>query len=332
MTKKFFAILLALVLTFAMSAVEFADPTPTYSDMSTVTVSKTYELTNAGTTSPAETFRFTALTCTKVENAGVGVTTGNAPVPTIGSVSYAAGEAGSNTATKNITITLPPYTAVGVYTYTFTEEDGGTAGVSYHTSPITLKVTVIEQNGKVRVAAVHTEDGANGTVADGKKSDDFDNTYSAGSLSVKKVVEGIMGDRDKNFTVTVTFTAPAGDTVRSDITYTDDSATNNVTLTNGVATAVITLKHDETVTFTNIPYGVTYTVDETDYTNEGYATTGEVTEAKTINSDSVTETITNTKGGTVDTGITMDSMPYIVLLALAVVGLAAVTMKKRYEA
>lgn len=326
MTKKFFAILLALVLTLSLSAVAFADNT--YSDMTTVTVSKTYQLTNAGTTSPAETFSFTALTCTNVENAGVGVTTTNAPVPTIGSVTYTAGEAGSNTATKNITITLPTYDAVGVYTYTFSENDGGTAGVTYRSTPITLVVTVIEQNGKVRVAAVHTE-GENES-----KSAAFDNTYSAGSLAVTKNVTGIMGDQQKDFTVTVTFNAPTGDTVREAIKYTDDGVEKTIAAGWTQSQEVeITLKHGETVTFTNIPYNVTYDVEENSYADDGYDTTYSFDDsAKTINTASESVTITNNKGGTVDTGITMDSIPYIVLLALAVVGIAAVTMKKRYEA
>lgn len=343
MTKKFFAILMALVLTLSLSAVAFASgdvedqPTtsPTYNDMSTVTLTKTYNLTNEGTKSPKETFTFSALTCTGVANAGVGVTAANAPVPTIGSVSYAAGEAGSDTKTKAITINLPPYTAVGVYTYTFTENEGGTAGVTYRSEPITLVVTVIEQNGKVRVAAVHTEDASSST-----KTDTFTNTYSAGSLSVTKNVTGNMGDKDKYFTIHVTFKAPEGKSVNEDITYKDGGLTVYIenakrkpeAWQGGEHTSNIRLKDGETVTFNNIPYGVTYTVVEEDYTADGYTVSYDNNQTGTINSASTATTVTNNKGGTVDTGITMDSMPYIVLLALAVVGLAAVTMKKRYEA
>lgn len=324
--KKIFSLVLALALTLSLSTVAFAE-NGSYTDMSTVTVSKTYKLTNTGTTSPAETFTFSALTCTKVENAGVGVTAENAPVPTIGNVSYNAGEAGSGTATKDITITLPTYTAVGEYWYTFTETDSGTAGVTYRSEAITLKVTVIEQNGKIRVAAVHTEN-------DGEtKSGAFDNTYSAGSLAVKKVVEGIMGDQDKEFTVTVTFTAPEGDTVKSDITYVDGTETKHVTFADGATTASaeITLKHNETITFNNIPYNVTYTVVETDYSSDGYTTTYAFDDGnKTINTASENVTITNTKGGTVDTGIMLDSLPYILMLIVVAAALVLFFGKKRY--
>lgn len=331
--KKIISLALALVLVLSMSTVAFATDgeETTYTDMSTVTLTKEYKLTNDGTTSPAETFAFSALTCTNVTDAADGVTTGNAPVPTIASVAYAAGEAGSETARKNITITLPTYTSVGIYTYTFTETDGGTAGVTYRSDAITLVVTVIEQGGKVRVAAVHTEGEGKG------KSGEFNNEYSAGSLSVKKTVTGIMGDQQKEFTVKVTFTAPEGDTVREAITYVDGTETKTIAAGEGWTGSKeveITLKHDETVTFTNIPYGVTYTVVENDYTAEadgGYdaASYNFDDNNKKIDTASENVTITNNKDGEIDTGITMDSMPYILLLAVTCMGLFVFVSKKR---
>ena len=329
--KKILSLALALVLVLSMGTVAFAaaGEETTHNDMSTVTLTKEYKLTNAGTTSPAETFAFSTLTCTNVTDAADGVTVSNAPVPTIASVSYSAGEAGGEKAKKGITINLPDYDSVGIYTYTFTEIDGGTAGVTYRSAPITLVVTVIEQGGKVRVAAVHTE-------GEGKtKSGEFNNEYSAGSLSVKKTVTGIMGDQQKEFTVKVTFTAPTDDTVREAITYVDGGETKTIAAGwTGSKEVEITLKHDETVTFNNIPYGVTYNVVENDYTTPN---AGGYEEAvynfddsnKKIDTASENVTITNNKGGVVDTGINMDSMPYILMLAVVFMGLFVFFSKKR---
>ena len=103
----------------------------------------------------------------------------------------------------------------------------------------------------------------------------------------------------------------------------------SATFTDGEATARITLNHDETVTFTNIPYGVTYTVVEDDYTGEGYDAAkysefdGEINSAK----DEVT--ITNNKGAEIDTGITTDSMPCIVLMGIVVLAGVAMIAKRR---
>ncbi len=331
--KKLISLMLALMLVLSMSTVAFAagGADTTYNDVSTVTLTKEYKLTNPGTTSPAEKFTFSTLTCTNVTDAAAGVTTQNAPVPTIDSVSYAAGAAGSANKTKSITITLPLYTSVGIYTYTFSETDGGTAGVTYRSTPIKLVVTVIEQNGKVRVAAVHTEE------AGGTKSGAFNNEYSAGSLLVKKTVTGIMGDRDKEFTVKVTFTAPAGDTVREAITYVDGNETKTIAAGEGWTGSKeveITLKHNETVTFTNIPYGVTYTVVENNYTADGYdaASYSFDDSNKKIDSASENVTITNNKGGTPDTGITLDTLPFVLILAVCAGAVVLFVIKRRNSA
>ena len=341
--KKFLSMLLVLVLTLSMGTVAFAEETPT--DMGTVTITKNYNATNTGTTSPAEEFKF-KISATSVTDASAGVTVENMPVPTIDTVSYSDGDAGKEgSMSKQITVTLPTYTSVGIYTYTIKETAGTTAGVTYYGEDIKLVVTVIQQDdGKIRVAAVHTE-GADVTA----KSDNFPNEYSAGSLAVSKTVTGNMGDQSKEFDVTVTFTAPEGKTVNSVITYTDGDVSKSIvpassTATgdsvtkwteNNKATVKISLKHNETVTFANIPYGVTYTVEESDYTSEengGYDTAAYnySDEAnKKIDSASDTVTITNSKGVEVDMGIGLDSLPYILLLAFVVIGLTVFFVKRR---
>ena len=345
--KKLLALTLVLCMVFCLSVAVFAEGeggttptepttpgTNTYKDMETVTITKKYELTNAETISPAETFTFVNVTCTGIESAGIDPTTqmpvaaASAPIPTIASVSYEKGEAGSNTMAKEITITLPSYTIVGVYTYTFYENNNNTAGVDYREAPITLKVTVIEQDGKVRVAGVHTE-------GDGEtKSDSFNNTYSAGKLSVSKTVTGNLGDRDnKYFEFKVKFTKPEGKNLKSDITYQTKVGEMDTTISesnwgsDGTVEVTIQLKHDQTITFTNIPYGVTYEVTET--AAEGYTTTATGDTGK-IENATQTAAFTNNKDGEIDTGITLDSLPYILALAVAFGGAVVLFTRKRH--
>jgi len=335
----------ALAANYDENGEEITYPEDTYTDVVTVTVSKTYHAVNADTVSPAETFTFTELTCTDVTYASAGVTAENAPVPVIGSVDYAAGDAGdADEMTKEVTIELPAYESVGVYTYLFSETEGDTAGVTYYGQQIKLVVTVIEQNGRVRVAAVHMqkEDGNE------EKIDDFENSYAAGSLTVTKAVTGLFGDKLKDdFLVTVTFTAPEGKVVREAIRYTDDGEERTISaddLADGSESVEITLGDTESVTFTNIPYGVTYTVAEADYTADGYdeadydyddanVISGEGASAEfTVNAESHSMTITNNKDGVVNTGVSVDSIPYIVLLSAAVLCAGAAFTKKRVSA
>lgn len=336
--KKLISLMLALMLVLSLSTVAFAAET-TYTDMSTVTLTKEYTLTNSGTTSPAETFTFTVPVCTNVEDGGIVngavVTKNTAPTFTNdcwSSISYASGDAGkTENMTKTATLTLPVFQAVGKYTYTFSEEDNNTAGVSYREGTMSLIIDVIQgENNKVRVAHVHAESST------GTKTAIFTNTYSAGSLSVTKNVTGIMGDREKEFTVKVTFNAPAGDTVREAITYRDGTVDNTIAANwTGSKDVEITLKHGETVTFTNIPYGVTYDVVENNYTAEADGGYDAATYAfsddtnKKIDSASDTVTITNNKGGTPDTGITLDSLPFVLILAVCAGAVVLFVIKRR---
>lgn len=315
--KKIAALICSAVMMLSMGTAALADET--------VTITKSYELANAGTTSPAETFSF-SIQPVSVTDAAEGVTVANMPVPTVGNVTYAAGEAGSETKAKNITVNIPDtYTSVGIYSYEIQETAGTTAGVTYRTEPIRLVVTVTQgENGFVKVAAVHTED------ENGKKSSSFnENTYSAGTLSVSKTVTGNMGDQSKYFDFTVTLTGQEGKTYAESYAVSGGStnAGNPAVIKVGEATT-FHLKHGDTISIGNLPYGVTYTVAETAV--EGYTTT-KTGDSGVINAAEQTAAFTNEKGMKVDTGITLDSMPYI--LALCFVALCAVVLvaRKRFS-
>ena len=306
----------------------FAASGETYADMDSVVIKKNYELANEGTFSPAETFSFD-IEADNVTDASDDITPENMPMPTIGTVSYLRGEAGSTTKTKEIKIDLPEYESVGVYTYIIHEAAGNSAGVTYYGDAILLRVTVIEQDGKLRIAAVHTEDPE--STGEGKK-DDFDNLYSAGELEVHKDVEGIMGNKEKYFEFTVQLTGEEGKTYQDSYAITGgsyDANPDSIEIKPGETTeATFYLKDDDTIHIENLPYGVEYKVSETpvaDYVTTETGTEGEVNEAVEQ------ANFTNTKGGTVDAGVVLDSAPYLfTLTGAAGVGLL-LTLRRRHQ-
>ena len=327
--EKLLAGVLSISLAMGVSVMPaFAASGETYADMDSVVIKKNYELANEGTFSPAETFSFD-IEADNVTDASDDITPENMPMPTIGTVRYLRGEAGSTTKTKEIKIDLPEYDSVGVYTYIIHEVEGNSAGVTYYGNAILLRVTVIEQDGKLRIAAVHTEDPE--STGEGKR-DDFDNLYSAGELEVHKDVEGIMGNKDKYFEFRVQLTGEEGKTYQDSYAITGgsyDANPDSIEIRPGETTeATFYLKDDDTIHIENLPYGVEYKVSETpvaDYVTTETGTEGEVDEAVEQ------ANFTNTKGGTVDAGVVLDSAPYLfTLTGAAGVGLL-LTLRRRHQ-
>ena len=339
MKKKLLSLALALALILSMGTVAFAkggdgqdDNRPsitvddeTYTDIDSVTIKKIYKIENAGTISPEETFT--------VEQVGPGrkVKGDATSVPDLGTITgayFAEGAASVDGTEGNIVIQLPEYTTVGVYEYTLREVASDTAGVTYHTGDIRLVVTVMQgEDGKVRVAGVHTE--AEG----GEKTGSIENIYKAAGvqsegtgLKIKKTVTGNMADHEKYFTFTVTLNGEAGKTYADSYAVKGGTNGSNPTSCTIGTPFEIYLKADETITIENLPYGVTYTVVEDDY--EGYTTSGEVTDPLTIDNATEEVIIENHNEGEVDTGVILDSMPYVLMLAVVAVGLVLFFSRK----
>lgn len=325
--EKLLAGVLSISLAMGVSVMPaFAASGETYADMDSVVIKKNYELANTDTISPEETFTFTIDPVT-VTDASEGIEAADYR-PIVGDVTYAQGEAGSASKTKKIEIKLPEYDSVGVYTYIIHEVEGNSAGVTYYGDAILLRVTVIEQDGKLRIAAVHTEDPE--STGEGKK-DDFDNFYSAGKLEVHKDVEGIMGNKDKYFEFRVQLTGEEGKTYQDSYAITGgsyDANPDSIKIRPGETTeATFYLKDDDTIHIENLPYGVEYKVSETPVA--GYVTTETGTEGEV---DEAVEqaNFTNTKGGTVDAGVVLDSAPYLFTLTGAA-GVGLLTLRRRHQ-
>lgn len=333
--KRGCTVLLALTLALGMSVSAFAAGVPT--------VKKDYKLANSGTTSPEETFQFTVQKVgvtdgTKAD--GSPLTTEDMPNLTIADATYAAGDAGSANEVKNLTIShTAPFPNVGVYTYTVKETKGNTAGVTYYEKTMKLVVTVAHGDGDaLDETYAFYPDASNATTA--TKGAAIENTYSAGSLTVKKVVEGGFGDKNQDFNFEVEFVAPKGQKVNSTITVQGDNAVgyditpdNWMTAeTDGLSktTASFSLKAGQSVTLGNVPYGVTYTVTESNA--KGYTQEYDAKKSGTINAASVSTVVTNTKPAPVDTGVILHSAPYVLLLVgVGAAAVAFLILKKHRE-
>ena len=319
--KKFVAILLTLMLVLGIGAAVAdgapATPTTDLTDHETVKIKKVYKLEGAGT-SPVETFTLKQVGDGTVTN---GEATSAPALGTITGAAFAAGAATANGATGEITVALPEYTSVGVYEYTLQEVAGTTAGVTYYGKTIKLVVTVVNggNNNLLRIAGVHTE-------SSGVKSDTFENTYRAGTLNMSKTVTGNLGDKNKYFEFKVTLTGENGKTYGDSYAVTGGSKDDNPkSIVIGQETTFM-LKHGDTLSIANLPYGVSYTVTEA--AADGYTTT-KAGDSGTINAAEHTAAFTNTKEGSIDTGVTTENLPYVLLIGFVVLAGAALLIKRK---
>lgn len=146
------------------------------------------------------------------------------------------------------------------------------------------------------------------------------------NLTISKTVGGNMGDQSKEFAFTATL---SGEGYTFDgVTY---SINNREAQSAGTGTECrFNLKHGDSITFIDLPIGATFTVTETTYS--GYVTTvdGVAGNSKEITLVETNSSIAfvNTKDVTIDTGILLDTLPYILILGVVAVG-AVLLIKKR---
>lgn len=317
--KKFVAILLTLMLVLGIGAAVATEATPStdLTDHETVKIKKVYKLEGAGT-SPVETFTLKQVGDGTVTN---GEATSAPALGTITGAAFAEGAATANGTTGEITVALPEYTSVGVYEYTLQEVAGTTAGVTYYGETIKLVVTVVngKNNDLLRIAGVHTE-------SSGVKSDTFENTYRAGTLNVSKTVTGNLGDKNKYFEFKVTLTGVEGKTYGDSYAVTGGSDSSNPQSIKIGEETTFKLKHGDTLSIANLPYGVTYTVTET--ADADYETT-KTGDRGTIGAATQTAAFTNNKNGSIDTGVTTENLPYVLLIGFVVLAGAALLIKRK---
>ncbi len=218
-----------------------------------------------------------------------------------------------------VTLQTTSYTISGDGTLTYTFAASG-ADVSQIITPGTYKVVETgsyDLTGSTDNAYCTTtypvqtvEVTADGTVKELQVLNTYSSTPATYDLTVQKTVSGNMYDANKEFAFTVTY---------------------------GGETKTFNLKKDGSYTIENIPVGVNVTVTESPdgYTYSFVSITEGVTKTDTTNgvsftmaSQDVTVVINNDKTVTVDTGILLDTLPYILILGVVAVG-AVLLIKKR---
>jgi len=253
-------------------------------------------------------------------------------IPTIANTDLNEG-----TDTVTLTLTLPDYPVPGIYEYEIEEKSSDLAGMTY-AEDLALKITVIwnQTDKKLEVAGIAIRQSD-------VKVDEIENEYAAGNLKVTKTVKGNFGDVNKKFPIKIEFEADRK--VGSTSTYTYNGVEKTVAWNDKTATVEVDLKSGESIEIKNLPDGVTYKITEgvteanrlDDSTEkpenpEAYKVEGEVTSATDVPAgDKAEEEIINTKDIEPDTGIVLDSLPYVLLMVLAAAGFAMMNARKRED-
>lgn len=158
---------------------------------------------------------------------------------------------------------------------------------------------------------------------------------ASANLTVTKTVTGKLGDTNKAFTFTITKAdGTSANITDANVEISEADSAKVEWLRNGK----FTLKDGASITFKNLPSGE-YKILEEDYTGEKYDTSwqigtdGEVYEKNstatvTIGTTEQTVHFTNHRTLEPDLGVLLDTLPYIVILAVVAGGVALLMLRK----
>ena len=165
---------------------------------------------------------------------------------------------------------------------------------------------------------------------------------ASANLTVTKTVTGKLGDTNKAFTFTITKDGKPVNNITKDGKPVNNITEDNIEVSDGAqwlndGNGKFTLKDGATITFKNLPSGE-YKVVEDDYKGEKYETSYVVGSGTpengrevsvTIGTDAKTLAFTNHCTLFPDTGVLLDTLPYIVILAVVAGGVALLMLRKR---
>ena len=248
----------------------------------------------------------------------------------------------------------PDATNKNVWTFTLQANDSiKISGIRLDDTDVKVEEVISDDH----YTTTNTVDGnasPNGKVANVTPKNDgntvvFTNTYNIpklNSMTITKSVTGAFGERNKDFTFKVELKDKNGNAA---------TGVSHSNLNNGTSLESFTLKHGESVTLYEIPVGTTITITEEDANEYKTSATGHKHSIKTSGARTFTYkveeeggvavlkslgedsegftgtaiTVTNNFDGNPDTGVLLDTLPYLILLAVAVAGGVLVVVRKR---
>lgn len=331
--------LLALVGVAAPAWAEEGSKLPATDNRVTITSTLTM---NENAVVPNATFNYSIApeTSGRTSTSGMPVTPGVEDAVTLSPTSVNFSNKGltstENTAekTKTITarlsaeITTSLFKAPGIYRYKITQTPSELDGLNVTYKELFLDVYVEnEENG----GSGYVVNGC--TLSDkpssGRKAAGFENEYATYKLTIKKIVAGNQGEKDKDFDFTFTIKGADGESYEYATVKNGATAMSQTPATSGTAVTV-SLKHEESVIVYGLSSNDTYAINETDYSSAGYKTSykigesgteveGKVIEATPIGASNTLVAFTNTKDVTVPTDVIRTVVPYAAIVAFAAV-------------
>lgn len=345
--KKLLLFALAATMMIGTNSLVMADePVPTISEgtedaQASAQITKKFELAE-GITIPTVTFHFDI---TKV--------TEDAPDATIDQVSYSeiddkgTLENGKYVISKNAQISFGQFTNTGVYEYMINERQESFGGVTYADNKYTLRVYVANKTDGgfyIQTITAESEEGKEENIL-------FTNTYKKDAkLEITKNVTGDMADKKKDFEFEIKFVR-SGTEDSSVTSYTGKIGEEDVICEIGQA-ARFKLHDGQSLVFDHIPAGTRYTVTEIEQ-EDGYTPSVKVvengTEIKDVTGTDGTD-LTSVKDGETNnligenennvvftnaykdvprTGMIIERLPFILMIAVAFAGIVTLTFGRR---
>ncbi len=234
------------------------------------------------------------------------------------------------------------FSAIGRYTYTIQETKGSSAGMTYDENTYNVTYTVVHGESGLEILSMAVYD------TEDKKQPSpvaFTNQYDTADIRIEKEVTGNLGDKDKEFSFSLTLNNGAARI--KNYTYTIYGS-DNQPIDGKTGTATLgsqldfTLQNEQYLVVSYLPVGTTYSVTESSEGIEDYTTTitnketegSPVTGAENRNASGSIATgnnivhFENNKETTGDTGIMLDVLPFVGIVLFAAAILAAMVFRK----